>query len=57
MRWLGRDPIIDLGPGSHVKKIERCIQTIKGHVRCFENSLPYVMNNEFNDTHLFRTAC
>ena len=32
------------GPGSHVKKIERCIQTIKGHVRSFENSLPYVMN-------------
>ena len=32
------------GPGSHVKQIERCIQTIKGHVRSFENSLPYVMN-------------
>lgn len=31
------------GPGQHVAVVERMIQTIKGRVRCFDSSLPYVM--------------
>ena len=31
------------GPGAHVPVAERYIQTIKGHVRCYEHSLAMVM--------------
>ena len=35
--------IVPAGPGAHVPVAERYIQTIKGRVRSFEHSLPYVM--------------
>ena len=31
------------GPGQHVPAVERMIQSVKKRVRCYENSLPYVM--------------
>ena len=36
--------IVPAGPGAHVPVAERYIQTIKGRVRSFEHSLPYVMS-------------
>ena len=39
-----RGVTIDIaGPGQHVPVVERMIQTVKKRVRCYENSLPFVM--------------